>query len=290
MLTVQVLSAVDQDQLERKELARGAWREGNIESALLLIRSVLSEPMSPRVAAECYSVEAGCLADLGDFVGSLDSLQRMAEFLDSADVRIQGTFYNARGRAYRNLGRVDDALTDYSGALAYWQECGDRNYEGAVSINLAECYLRLEDLEQATQNIDHAFKVLPDGSEYWCNAYDTKAKVLLASGKAQQALSLIERAMELSGGNGLWEKTFLETKAAIKDRLLNMLAPLATMQDVERLKVQMIRHALDKAGGSITLAAAIIKTSHQVLAHAADSNGLARTRRKKSIIRHSPED
>lgn len=286
MITTSTHSARDQSQRERKELAKGAWREGSFDNALLLIREVLSEDMSPDVAAECFSTEAAILADLGDFNASLASLAKMAPFLEAADIRIQGTFYNARARAHKNLGDIDSALTDYAGAIAYWQICGDGNYEGAASINVAELYLTLGDFAKAIQSIDHALQVLPKGSEYLCNAYDTKAKILLNDGQLVKALGLIEKALELAGDHEEWQKRFKETHSKIKDRLIDFLIPLVNMDDLEELKVQMIRHALDYCGGSITAAAELIKTSHQVIAYTAQKHNLERVHRKKSIIKH----
>lgn len=285
MRVTEIQSAKDRSQLERKELARGAWREGNVENALLIIRSVLTEEMSPAVAAACYSAEAGFLAEMEDFEGSLESLQKMSPFLEAASVEIQGTFYNQRGRAHRRLGNYDAALTDYTGALALWQGCGDRNYEGAAYINLAECYLIMKDVEEAYLNIAQAFAVLPTDSEYLCNAYDTKAKVLLADGKAERAFQCIEKALSLTGGNETWERTFLDTRDQIKERLMELLVPVAVMKDADDLKVKMVRYALQKADGSVTIAAELLGTSHQVIAYTADHNDIDRAHRKKSIIK-----
>ena len=279
-------SGVDRGQLERKELARTAWRDGNPESALLIIDSVLAEEMSPQVAAECYSAKAGFQIANKDFDGATESLERMAPFLEVADIRIRGTFYLQRGRVHRQQNNIDAALTDYTGALAFWQMCGDKQYEGAAYINLAECYFRINDLEQAYLNIEKAFAVLPEGSEYLCNAYDTKAKILLADGRAEQAYSLIEKALALSGGNELWEKGFLETKEKIKTRLMEMLIPLAKIGDLENIKLQMVHRALRKTDGSIRQAADMLGTSRQALTYIADHNGLKRLHRKKSIIKH----
>lgn len=280
-------SARDQDQLARKEVARQAWRDGHSADGLLILRSVLAEDMSPAVAAECYSTEAGMLAEMGDFVGSLQSLRNMAPFLEAASPRIQGTFYNQRGRVNRKLSDIGAALMDYTGALAIWQECGDKHYEGAASINLAELYLKRDDLEQASANIDHALRVLPDGSEYWPDACDTKAKILLAEGSPARALLFIDKALDLIGENEAKFLEFLETRNQIKSRMIDLLAPLMDSNDVERLRVRMISHALDKSGGSITAAAKLISTSHQVIAHAARKYGLERSSlRKKSIIKN----
>lgn len=287
MITTQCLSAIDRGQLERKELARGSWREGQPDNALLIIRSVLAEEMSPAVAAECFSAEAGFLLAQKDFSGALASLHKMAPFLDAADQRIQGTFFLQRARAHRHLDNTNSALTDYSGALALWQECGDKNYEGAASINLAELYLILKNVEQARANIVHALAVLPVDSEYWCDAYDTKAKVLLAEGNISGALDTIDQAISVAGENELRQKTCADTREQIKDHLLDLLIPLIDTDDLDDLKVQMIRHALDRTGGSITAAAELINTSHQVVAYTAQKHGLERSpQRKKSIIKN----
>lgn len=287
MLQTERLSARDRSQLEQKELARTAWRDGNLDSADLLIDLVLSEEMSPSVAAQCYSAKAGFALARKDAEGAMDALRKMAPFLDAADIRIRGTYYLLRGRASRQLSNIDGALTDYSGAVALWQMCGDKNYEGAAYINLAECYLTQDNIEQAYPNIERAFAVLPMTSEYLCNAYDTKAKILLADGKTEEAYRLIEKALDSSGGNELWEREFLQTKAKIKERLIELLVPLAKMTDLDEIKLQMVRNALERAGGSVTIAADILGTSHQVIAYTADARGLGRSKRKKSIIKLS---
>lgn len=276
----------DREQLERKGWAREAWQEGRIDDALVLIRSVLSEDMSPEVAAECYSAEAGFLLAKKDYGSALESLDRMAPFLEAADLRIQGTFFLQRGRAHKNLGEIDSALTDYAGALAIWQLCGEKDYEGAASINLAELYLTLGDLNQAGENVNHALEILPKGSVYVCSAYETKAKILLSDGQVVKALDSVERALELAGDNEERQKEFSETRAKIKELLLDSLVPVVNMADVEYLKAQMVRNALDRANGSITVAAKILGTSHQVIAYTADQKGFERSRRKKSIIKH----
>lgn len=286
MPQIHTQAARDRDQLERKELARGAWREGQVDNALLIIDTVLGEEMSPEVAAACYSAKAGFLAAKGEFAAALETLRTMAPFLDAADVRIRGTFYNTRARAHRNLNNIDAALTDYTGALALWQSCGDKNYEGAVSINLAELYLILGDLRQAIDNVDHALRVLPTDSEYVCNAFDTKAKILLADGQVVKALSFIERAIAAAGDHEDWQKRFAETINRIKERLLDSLIPLVNIPELEELKVQVVRHALDRAGGSVTVAAKMLNTSHQVVSYTADAHGLERSKRRKSIIKH----
>jgi len=285
MREAEVLTARDREQLERKELARGAWREGQVDNAILIIDSVLSEEMSPEVAAACLSAKAGFLASKNDYMGALETLREMAPFLETADVRVQGTFYNTRARAHRNLNHLDEALTDYTGALALWQLCGDKNYEGAVSINLAELYLILGDIRQADQNAEHALRVLPKDSEYLCNAYDTKAKVLLADSQALKALNLITLALESAGNHEEWLRRFTETQTLIKERLLSSLVPLVNVPDLESLKVRVIRYALDKAGGSVTIAAKKLSTSHQVVSYTADAHGIERSKRKRSIIK-----
>lgn len=285
MISEAIGSETDRAQRNKKEAARDRWRQGHYTDALRMIRTLLTEEMSPRVAAECFSVEAAILADMGDYRGSLDSLGRMAPFLDAADVRIQGTFYNGRARANKNLGDIPAALIDYSGAVALWQSCGDRNYEGAASINLAELYLTLGDLPQAGHNIDHALRVLPTNSEYLCDAFETKAKILLADHQVVKALRFIEQALKAVGSHEEKKKQFSETQSKIKQHLLDSIIPLINFPDLDDLRVQVIRHALDRAGGSITLAAKALDTSHQVVAYAARTHHLERARPKRSIIK-----
>lgn len=286
MLTYEDLTNTEQSQLERRELARGAWREGQIENALLILSSVTQEEMTPRVAAEVFVTEAACLCAVHDFEGALRSLTKAAPFVDRALWRVQGCFYFHRALAYRNLGDTDAALTDYAGSLAFWQQTDDADYEIAALINLAELYLMRSDLDEANEYIDRVFNLLTEGATHVCNAYDTKARILLAEGCLVHAWRAINKAIAAAGENEIWRRDCEATRERIKKELLKFMVPVVTMEDVDNLKVDIVRYALIATDGSPVAASRLLHTSHQLIGYIADKNGIARNpARKKSIIK-----
>lgn len=273
---------VSDSQLERKTLARGAWRNGQVENAEILLDSVLAEDMPPDTAAECYVAQSAFRAEVEDYEGSLACLELAAPYLDCAPLRVRGSFYLQRGRAHKELGRYDEALTDYTGAVVCWQESGNKEYEAAALNNLAGLYLKIGNIGQARACIDQALNLNP--VEYLSQLYDTDANILLLEGKGEQALRRVEQALSLAGENEIWKQTFLETKHRIKLHICDLLVPLALKNDIDNLQVSIVRHALDREGGSITRAANIIGMTHKGVAYIAHRHGLSRkpsrTRRK----------
>lgn len=286
MVIADDLRAADLSQLERKELARGAWREGQVENALLILETVMQEEMRPRVAGELLVTKASFQCALKDFAGASRSLKDAAEFIDLCDARVRGSFYFHRALVHRNEEDIAAALTDYAGSLIYWQEAGDTDYEIAARINLAELHLLRDDPQQARKEIDQAFELLTPQSTHYCNAYDTKAKILLRQGELGKAVIHARVAIEAAGENEIWKADALATFESIKAKVLEGAERVLTVKDLKDLKRRIIENALQASGGSVVEAARLLDTSHQLIAYTAAAKGLARSaRRKKSIIK-----
>lgn len=266
MITVnssEKLTAAERDHLERKEMARGAWAEGRADDALLILDTVLSEDMTPRVAAECYVTESAFLAERNDFSGSLAALERAAPLLDSAGSRVKGSFYLQRGRVYRRLNEFDKAITDYTGAAICWEASGDKELEGASHLNLAHSYLTVGNFAMARISLDRAFALFREtGSFYLSQAYDTLANLALAEGLIELAVSAIRSALDLVDDNEAWRKTFLDTQAKIDTKLLELIN-VSTVEDLDRLRVVLVREALIKTGGNLSHAGKLIGLTYK---------------------------
>lgn len=288
MTTYTDLTPTEKSQVERRELARGSWRDGEIENALLILRSVTQEEMTPRVAAEVFVTEAACLCALDDFENALGSLEKAVPFIDQAIARVQGCFYFHRALVYKNLGKTDAALTDYAGSLIYWEQAGETDYYIAALNNLANLYREKNDLVRARRYIDRAFALLTERSTHFCGAHDTQAKILLAEGHLVRAWRTVQIAINAAGENEIWKRDCLATQAEIKKQLLEFIVPIVTVDDVDNLKVDLVRYALKITEGSTVEAARLLNTSHQLIAYTADKKGLERKpQRRKSIIKLS---
>lgn len=282
------LTSAERSQLERREMAVGSWKQGNLENASILLDSVLSERMTPRVAVQCLVSQAAFRAEAQDYAASLASLEKAGEFLEAADVRIRGAFYNQRARAHKELGNIDAALMDYAGASACFEAAGDRDYEGAAVLNVAGLYLKIGDVAYAKTKIDIAITILAEcDSNYLPQAYDTLAQIELASGQIENSILAIRQALESVGENEVWRKSFLHTKAEIDKKIQELSGTL------HGVNVDIVRRALEKTGGNLTQAGKLTGLSHKGVSYIIDRHPeleafrvKRRTRTKfKSIIK-----
>src|ERR1043165_1343511 len=264
------LTKAESSQLERRDLAVGSWRQGAIENAEVLLDSVLAEPMTPRVAVKSWVSKAAFRAGAGDFEGSLRALDLAAEFLDAADLRFRGAFHNQRARVHNKLGNTDSALMDYTGASSCFEDAGDKSYQGAACLNIAELYLQRGDLGRARENIDRAMSLFKDSdSEYLSQGYDTLAKLELAEGKIENAVAFNQRALDLTEENEIWRKTFLDTRDRIETKLLELMG-VRTVEDFNAIQVAMVRRALSETGGNLTRAGELVGLTHKGVAYIVD--------------------
>lgn len=282
-----VLTRTEHSQMERKDLARGAYSQGQSDNALLIIDSVLAEPMTERVAAECWVAKAAFQVEERDFIGCLESLGEAAKFIDAADARVQGAFYYQRARAYKELGNIDAAITDYSGAAAFLDLAGLKDREALTLNSLALVFLKIGDVDRAREQIDKAVAICPNGSEYSCHVYDTVAEISLREGKLESALAASEQSILLAGENDLWRSQFLETKAKIRRKLLTVLG-VNTATDLDTLQTEMLYAALKQAGGARERAGEMIGLSRKGVEYLIDNRKeLAEFKRVKRVRRKS---
>lgn len=214
-------TSAEQEILDRIGLARGAWREGQLDNALLILDGVDLADASAATRVEYSVVRATVSGDRGDWSGALDSLRHGAPYLESASARLQGSFFNERARANRRIGRADEALTDYAGAQAMFREGGVKEYEAAVSNNLACLALEFGDLDMALSSADQAIAIYQRLNQptHVARSLDTKANVLLVQGSLDLALRAIETAMGLQVESEAWAADLYTTRGKIKARL-----------------------------------------------------------------------
>lgn len=263
LATREGLSVQERSQFERRELARGAWVEGRIDDALLILDTVLSEEMTPRVAASCFVTEAAFKAEQGDYPGSLESLTKAAPHIDQADNDVRGSFFNQRARLHKELGKFNAALLDYAGASASYEDAGRKDYLAGVANNVAGVCLAIGDLPRAKASIDQAIaEADKSNSEFLSQAYDTQANICLARGELEQALTSVRMAISLAGNNETWLKTFQATEQKVIKKLLELLG-VSNVKDIERLQIQIVKQALLEHKGRRILAAQSVGMSRE---------------------------
>lgn len=266
------LTAVEQSQFERIELAKGAWREGRSEDALILIDSVKSEKMTDRVAGECFLNESVFYAEAGENARSEESLNHAARFMDSMTTNALGTFHNQRARIRKERNSFDAALMDYAGAAAMYEQIGNKEKQGAAALNVAGCYLALGDLSEAQVNLDKAFLLLT-GSFYLPKAHETQAEIYLAEGKLEAAARAIKTALSMECPDN-WRTDFIATQDLIEAKILEALQ-VKHFSDWDQVKLRMARRALQRSAGNPAGAASILGVTRFAI---------------QSLIDHHPEE
>lgn len=285
------LTIAERSQLARRDMAIGSWRQGEIENANIILDTVLTEEMTPRVAVRCFVSQAAFRAEGSDYAGSIESLEKAAKVLDAADAKARGAYHNQRARIHNRMGNSDAALTDYAGAAACFEEAEDPSEQGAAILNTAELYFQKRDLYRARQNVELALVLMTQcGSEYLAQAYDTLAKIDLADGQIENAILAIKRAFELVvGENEIWRKAFLKTKAKIDLKIQELSSTLHSVN------VEMVRRALIKTGGNLTQAGRLTGMTHKGVSYIVDRHPeleMFRVKRRvrthlKSLIKHT---
>lgn len=279
------LSVAERSQLDRVQMARGSWAAGQIDNALLIIESVKSEAMSPRVAAECFVAEAAFRIDSGDRSGSMKSLAAAAPSIDSAPLSVRGAFHHQRGRLHKEAGDLDAAFTDYAGAETCWREIGATEKLGAVVLNLAGVCLKLNDVTRAHDYAIKAVEIFTQTESFYISqAYDTQSQIFLAEGKIQAALFSIDKALTVVGDNDTWRAEFEITKEKIIGAIIDLI--MAANLDVTAVQREMVRHALVKHGGNLTKASKEIGMSRNGVSYIIDCNQDLEPLRVGRRVRH----
>lgn len=305
---------------EFRELAKGSWRQGQLENADLLLDQVIDGTLPPVELVKWCVTKATVQTDKGQPKKALELLGKAAPFVSCVDAYVHGTFLSERGRARARLFEIDSAFTDYAGADSYLEQAGHATYRGAVALNQADLYLKIGDYEQCGVYTQRAIEIFEAAdSEYASQAYETKANLLLAQGELETALAVIDRGIRSIVNNDAWLVTCLITRGKIRCALgdagredLNRAVELSretgnksgmekacraivesldlplTEATINGIRTDLIRKALIETEGSVTRSAKMVGMSHHGLSHVIkNSPELSRLRKIPRIRRKS---
>lgn len=258
------LTKAERSQLDRREAAVASWARGDLVGADNLLNAIIDEGMTPIVAVRVFIAKAAVQAERSDYRASLEFLNRAEHFFDAADLHFQGAFFNQRARAHKELGNIDAAFTDYTGAAQCWETIGDPGY-GAALLNLAGLYLRVADLPAARDYVEKAIAVFDEtNSNYIPQGYDTLANIELADGRLEQAVVAIQKAFDLVADNEIWRQTFIETRNKIDEKLREVSTRL------HQVNVDIVRWGLIKTGGNLTQTGKLAGLTHKGVSYIID--------------------
>jgi tetratricopeptide (TPR) repeat protein len=167
--------------------------------AVVLFVSSLAAPARAGIVEDCVQT-----ADWNLKISGCTEVIRSGQYSGKDLVRA----YNNRGNAYANLGNPARAIKDYDQALRLNPGfIKARANRGIVYNGLAwDLYLKGRNA-QALDNADRSLSDRPDSAA----AINTRAHVLAALGRRNEALGAFERVMRVGGAD--WVRTYQEALA-----------------------------------------------------------------------------
>ncbi len=148
---------------------------------------------------QACSARANCaygLLELGVFDEAEGLLRRVEQ--DARRLGLRHVAANAKqnlGLALMRLGRLDEAATCQRACAAAFATQGDRRMEGASRTYLASTLLARGDLQRAEEVARHGLSLVEDAPPARPPALAVLARIVLRSGRVDDALALSTRAM-----------------------------------------------------------------------------------------------
>ncbi|HEX5704902.1 MAG TPA: hypothetical protein VFX97_17015 [Pyrinomonadaceae bacterium] len=161
----------------------------------------------------------------GRWRSALDNLERLAGLVEAQEcLSLIGRFYQHRAMAYRQ-GHADGeqgflrlAIEDYETASNYFEQAGNRGFEGKVLNNLAYLYIE-SNPRLAHIHIDRAISLQKSVNDFieLAQAHDTEALIFLREGQLKKAKRSIDKAIATMRVNDhrLWLPNLLITRGRI---------------------------------------------------------------------------
>jgi len=165
------------------------------------------------------------------------------------------------GRALSRLGRSRDALSSFQRAIKVAQKIGDTQAEGLAALSVTEELLSGLPPGELLNYYRQAETLLPksENSGVKLRLGESARKILASAVSISSSVSLDGFVQDESG-----EK---DQSSESKSLTMNQPSvPCSLEEEVLRFEGDLIKQALEKAGGSVTRAARLLGTTHQGLA------------------------
>lgn len=191
----------------RGDLALCYWREGAFDEARINLASALN-----RLGDEDSDLRAILLIRAGIIEERTRRLQNAMHFYDEAeplvessdDHGLKGAFHAEYGLVFRRLAApenredyLDRALIEYAAASFHFEQAGNTRYLANVENNLGYLYFTIGRFKDAHTHLDRARHLFIDLKDIGMAAQvdDTRARTLLAEGRAVDAERIIKQAI-----------------------------------------------------------------------------------------------
>lgn len=192
----------------RGDLALCYWREGAFDEARINLATALNG-----LTDQDSDLKAILLIRAGIIEERTRRLQNAMHFYNEAeplvdnseDHGLKGSFHAEYGLVFRRLAApenredyLDRALIEYAAASFHFEQAGNTRYLANVENNLGYLYFTIGRFKEAHKHLDRARHLFLDLKDVGTSAQvdDTRARTLLAEGRAGDAERIIKQAIK----------------------------------------------------------------------------------------------
>ncbi len=190
------------------------WREGAFDEARVMLREALSRlsdadgEQKARALLNSAIVEKTA-ARYADALGIYTNAAPLFEVISNN--ALKGKFHNSFGTTLKSLGAsenradyIDRALVEFAAASFHFEQAGQTRHVACVENNLGFLFSTVGKLREAHEHLDRAqalFRSLKD-RVHIAQVDETRARVLLAEGRAADAEKLARSAVNILENGG----------------------------------------------------------------------------------------
>jgi len=138
---------------------------------------------------------------IGDYQNALEFCQRGLKLALEIDfTQREGYIFEESGIIHFELGRYQKAYEHFCQAKTIAEKIQDKELQILVSINLSKFFINLNDNRRAEQLLEETTKVINviNDKRSLINIYQIKSNLRKKEGKFQEALTLLDQAMDLA--------------------------------------------------------------------------------------------
>lgn len=191
------------------ELGPCYWREGAFDDARVVFQGALKYFSNEDGDLKAISLlRSAAIEKLTNRLSdALHLLVEAAPLFDaSKNQTIKGRFHNEYAQVLRKLSAtehrndyIDRALIEYEAASYHFEQAGHARYQACVENNLGFLFGTIKNFTQAHEHLDRAqalFTSMKD-SVHTAQVDDTRARVLLAEGRINEAEKIVRSAVQV---------------------------------------------------------------------------------------------
>jgi tetratricopeptide (TPR) repeat protein len=277
------------------DLALSYWREGAFDEARISLSTALS-----RLGNDDRDLKAILLIRAGIVEERTRRLQNAMHFYNEAeplvessnDHGLKGSFHAEYGLVFRRLATpenredyLDRALIEYAAASFHFEQAGNTRYLANVENNLGYLYFTIGRQKDAHKHLDRARHLFLDIKDIGTAAQvdDTRARTLLAEGRAADAERIIKQAIRTLERGG--EKAVLAEALTTYGVVLARLGRHARSRELLDRAMEVAELAGDLEGAGRARLSVIEELAPQTPAHELSRNYESAV----SLLRNSQE-